>query len=169
MSFKSWSLFPFPKSKGNTYLWQLIPIEFNATHSLSHFWAAWAGLRVAGCAFIWFGPQHWPKLVASLVAQTVKNLLAMQETQVWSLGWEDPMEKEMATHSSILSWRIPWTEEPGGLQSMGSQRVGHDWATKTFTCTSFRALAYTVSLYVFNLNWQLTLANLEIFHSNSDI
>ena len=56
---------------------------------------------------------------APLVAQTVKNLLAMQETQVRSLGGEDPLEKGMATHSSILAWRIPWTEEPGGLQSMG--------------------------------------------------
>ena len=63
---------------------------------------------------------------ASLVAQTVKNLPAMQETQVQSLNWEDPLEKGIATHSSILAWRIPWTEEPGGLQSMGSQRVGHD-------------------------------------------
>ena len=56
---------------------------------------------------------------ASLVAQTVKNLPAMQETEVQSLGWEDPLEKGMATHSSILAWRIPWTEEPGGLQSIG--------------------------------------------------
>ena len=56
----------------------------------------------------------------------VKNLSAMQETWVQSLGWEDPLEKEMATHSSILIWRIPWTEEPGRLQSMGSQKVGHD-------------------------------------------
>ena len=54
---------------------------------------------------------------ASLVAQMVKNPPAMQETQVQSLGWEDPLEKEMATHSSILAWRIPWTEKPGGLQS----------------------------------------------------
>ena len=53
--------------------------------------------------------------MASLVAQMVKNLLAMQETQVQSLGWEDPLEEEMATHSSILAWRISWTEEPGGL------------------------------------------------------
>ena len=65
-------------------------------------------------------------LGASLVAQTVKNLSAMQETQVRSLGQEDPLEKGMATHSTILAWRIPWTEEPGGLQSMGSQRVGHN-------------------------------------------
>ena len=58
---------------------------------------------------------------ASIVVQLVKNLPAMQETQVWFLGWEDPLEKEMATHSSILAWRIPWTEEPGRLLSMGSQ------------------------------------------------
>ena len=58
---------------------------------------------------------------ASLVAQLVKNLPAMQETPVQSLGWEDPLEEEMATHSSILAWEIPWTVKPGGLQSMGSQ------------------------------------------------
>ena len=57
----------------------------------------------------------------------------MQDTLVRSLGWEDPLEKEMATHSSILSWREPWTEEPGGLQSMGSQKVRHHWTTNTFT------------------------------------
>ena len=58
------------------------------------------------------------------MAQSVKNLPAMQETGVPSLGWEDPLEKEMAIHSSILAWEIPWTEEPGGLQSMGSQESG---------------------------------------------
>ena len=63
---------------------------------------------------------------ASLIAHLVKNLPAMQETLVRSLGWEDPLEKGMATHSNILAWRTIWTEEPGGLQSMGSQRVGHD-------------------------------------------
>ena len=63
---------------------------------------------------------------ASLVAQMVKHLAAMQKTWVQSLGQEDPLEKEMATHSSILAQRIPWMEEPGGLQSMGSQRVRHD-------------------------------------------
>ena len=56
----------------------------------------------------------------------VKNLSAMQETQAQFLGWEVPLEEGMATHSSILAWRIPWTEEPGGLQPTGSQRVGHD-------------------------------------------
>ena len=60
----------------------------------------------------------------------VKNLPAMQEMWVQSLGLEDPLEKEIATHSSILAWEIPWTEKPGGLQSMGSQRVRHDVATK---------------------------------------
>ena len=62
----------------------------------------------------------------SPVAQTVKNLPAMQETLVQSLGWEDPLEEGMTTHSSILAWKIPQTEEPGRLQSMGSQRVRHD-------------------------------------------
>ena len=64
--------------------------------------------------------------VASLLAQRVNHLPAMWETGVRSLGQEDPLEKEMATHTSILAWRIPWTEEPGGLQSTGSQRIRHD-------------------------------------------
>ena len=76
--------------------------------------------------------------LSSLVTQMVKNLSAMQETPVWSLGREDPLEKKMATHSSILVWRIPWTEDPGGLQLMGSQRVGHDWATNTFTSSDWK-------------------------------
>ena len=63
------------------------------------------------------------------MAQTVKGLPAMRETQVWSLGWEDPLEKEMATRSSTLARKIPWTEEPARLQFTGLQRVGHDWAT----------------------------------------
>ena len=65
-------------------------------------------------------------LWVSLVAQRIKRLPAMQEIQIRSLGWEDPLEKEMATHSSILAWRTPWTEELGRLQSTGSQRVRHD-------------------------------------------
>ena len=66
----------------------------------------------------------------SVVKRKKKIHLSMQETQVGSLSWEDPLEKEMATHSSTLTWKIPWTEEPGGLQSMGSQRVKHDLVTK---------------------------------------
>ena len=69
---------------------------------------------------------------ASLVAQTVKSLPAMQETQVQSLSQENPLEKEMATHSSSLAWKIPRMEEPGGLQSMGLQRIRHYWVTNTF-------------------------------------
>ena len=64
--------------------------------------------------------------LTSLVAQMVKRLSTMRETRVRSLGWEDPLEKEMAIHSRTIDWKIPWTEEPGRLQSMGSQRVEHD-------------------------------------------
>ena len=71
----------------------------------------------------------------SLMAQTVKRLPTMQETRVQSLGQEDPLEKEMATHFSTLAWKIPWTEEPGRLQSIGSQRVGHNWATCQCQCS----------------------------------
>ena len=67
------------------------------------------------------------------MAQKVKNMPALQGTRVWFLGGEDPLEKGMATHSSILAWRILWTEEPGGLQSTGSQTVRHNWVTNTFT------------------------------------
>ena len=75
---------------------------------------------------------------ASLVAQRLKHLPGMLETRVRSLGREDPLEKEMATHSSTLAWRIPWREEPGRLQSMGSQWVGHNWATSLhFTSLHF--------------------------------
>ena len=80
---------------------------------------------------IW--PYHFEEFPftceASLVAHTVKRLPAMWETRVWSLGWDDHLEKEMATHSSTLAWKIPWTEEPGRLQSMGSQSVRYNWAT----------------------------------------
>ena len=74
----------------------------------------------------WWATVHGVTKRASLVAQTVKCLSAMQETQVQSLSWEDPLEKEMATHSSTLAWKIPLTEKPGRLQSVESQRVEHD-------------------------------------------
>ena len=70
--------------------------------------------------------SHLTQLITSLVAQRVKHLPSMQETWVRSLGGEDPLEKEMATHSSILAWKTPWVEKPGGLHSMESQRVRHD-------------------------------------------
>ena len=87
-----------------------------------------------GCSYvIQMGPQFESHSRASPVAQTVKNLPEMHETWVWSLGWEDPLEKGMATDSNILAWRITWTEKPGGRQFMGSQRVRQDWATFSFT------------------------------------
>ena len=82
------------------------------------------------------GSETWTKLPhhrSSLVAQVVKNLPAVQETRIRSLGQKDPLEKGMATHSNILAWRIPWTEEPGGLQSMGLHRVRHNWVSDTHT------------------------------------
>ena len=78
------------------------------------------------------------QIYISLMAQMVKNLLAVQESHAPSLGQEDPLEKEMATHSSILAWEIPWAEEPGRLQSMGSQRVRHNRVTITHSSTRKR-------------------------------
>ena len=86
---------------------------------------------VLDCMYL--SPKLYIYILTSLVDQMVKNLPAMQETQVWSMGQEDPLEKEIATHSSIIVWRIPWTEKPHGLQSTGSQRVEHDWVTNTST------------------------------------
>ena len=83
--------------------------------ALSHFFLKWVRNR-----------PYLMDLRLPLVAQMMKNLPARQETRVRFLGWEDPLEKGMAAHSSILAWRTPWTEEPGGLQSTGSSRVGHD-------------------------------------------
>ena len=91
-------------------------------------------------------------LRASLVAQRLKHLPGMWETRVRSLDREDPVEKAMAPHSSTLAWRIPWREEPGRLQSMGSQRVGHDWAT-SLSLTFFEDFLY----FYFWLLWSLLL------------
>ena len=85
-----------------------------------------------------------PWIMVRLVAQMVKNLPAIQETWVWPLGWEDPLEKGTATQFSVLAWRVPWTEEPGGLQPMGVARVRQDWATNTF---SFRTLTFLLQLW----------------------
>ena len=85
---------------------------------------------------VWAIKFYMQTLRTSLVAQTVKNLLAIQETLVQFLSQEDLLEKGMATHSSVLACRIPWTEEPGELQPMGLQRTGHHWATNTYTVNS---------------------------------
>ena len=99
--------------------------------SLEKAWVSGGLLQGWGhCMGTFEGGLHYLRYLhhslASLVAQMVKRLLAMWEIWVRSLGGEDPLEKEMATHSSTLAWKIPWMEEPGRLQSMGSQRVGHD-------------------------------------------
>ena len=88
----------------------------------------------------------------------IKNLPAMWETWVWSLGWEDPLEKEMATHSSILAWRIPWTEEPGRLWYKGSQRIRHDW--ETFTSLPWKKMLLQSCFYF------LSSFLLPFFHSS---
>ena len=82
----------------------------------------------------------------SLVVQTVKNTPAKQLTQVWILSWEDSLQKGMTTPSSILAWRIPWTEKPGGLQSLGSQRVRHDLANNTLIFIDLTSKAKTIKL-----------------------
>ena len=94
--------------------------------------AEWFWWKVEGSK--WGLYFHTMFIWASLVAQVVKNPPAMQETQVRSLGQGELLEKGMATHFSILAWRIPWTEEPGGLQSIESQRVRHNWSESMHTC-----------------------------------
>ena len=104
------------------------------------------------------------------MAQTIKNLPAMQETQVWSLGQEDPLEKGIGTHSSILPWRIPWAEIPGGLQSMGSQRVKHNWVTNTFTFKPQKKKEVKHNLEMVNyflLKFLTTLLSHCIFYTKS--
>ena len=98
-----------------------MPYTFQTTCSLLSLWLIYSWVHYYLGAFI--------NGISFPVAQMVKHLPAMWETRVRSLGWDDPLEKEMATHLSTLAWKIPWTEEPNRLQSMGSQRVEHDWVT----------------------------------------
>ena len=89
--------------------------------------------------------------------------------KIWvrSLGQEDPLEKEMATRSSILAWRIPWTEEPGGLQSIGLQRVRHDWATKHFTASRNKYLFLYTRFWSLSYSWNSTILDLTVMASVS--
>ena len=119
------------------------------------------------CDWVTFTIIYSPTLAniwASLLAQMMKHLPAICEAQVWFLGWEDPLEKEMATHSSILAWRIPWTEEPGRLQSIGLQRVRDDRATSLLLkkniahlVIKFIILSFVNSLYCPYLKMGLAL------------
>ena len=99
-------------------------------------------------------------ICASLVTQMVKNLPVIQATWVPSLGWEDPLEKGTATHSNILAWRISWTEGPGRLQSMGLQRVGHDWGTFIHYLIFFFFKAVLMKFH-----WMYTLQFVHLFIS----
>ena len=113
MEVKMTSLFPFSALLNKTTTWS--PLQCGERHHFEF-------VIGSGFQYCLFFCSLW----ASLKAQRLKHLPAMWETWVRSLGREDPLEKEMATHSSTLAWRVPWTEESGGLQSTGSQRVGHD-------------------------------------------
>ena len=110
--------------------------------------------------------------LSSLVTQTVKNLPVMWETWAQSLGWENPLEKGMATHSSILAWEILTKEEPGRLQSMGSQTVRHDWATDIFTgpscCFRWHYLIHFNGYVIFHCMYVYTYTY-HIFFSQSSV
>ena len=108
------------------------------------------------------------------MAQMAKNLPTMQDTWVWSQGWEYPLVKEMATHSSILVWWIPWTEEPGGLQPRGLQRVGHNWVTEHSTQSNSVLDDYTIRKWMTTKSWGmegrnkiavLKVAEVSVVHS----
>ena len=126
-----WVAIPF--SRGSSWPRDRIPVSCIA----GRFFTIWAIMKLK------FSKNNG----ASLVAQRLKHLPAMRENWVQSLGWEDPLEKEMATHSSILAWRIPWTEEPGGLQSTGLQRVGHVWVT-SLSMYTVQVLVYSKWYFV---------------------
>ena len=121
-------------------------------------------LRHDICVWWWLLHASSKGTWVSLVAQTIKNPPAMQETWVWAPDWEDLLEKGMAIHSSILAWRIPWTEEPGKLQSIGSLRVEHDWETNTFTVMepmeqSYRTMSSN-TVFCFSWDWPCDFSSL---------
>ena len=119
-------IFVFGFKKFSNFILLLVVVQFSQHHSLK---------RLSFPHYILLPPYYFSAFWLRL--QTVKHLFTMWETQVQSLDWEDSLEKEMAIHSSTSAWKIPWTEEPGRLQSMGSQRVGHNWAT-SHSCSCSR-------------------------------
>ena len=145
-----WNSLAFPMIQWMLAIWSLVPLPFlnpawtSGSSQLTYCWSlAWRILSIT--LLTW----------ASLVAKLVKNPPAMQETWVWSLDWEDPLENGKATHFSILAWRIPWT-----VQAMESQRVGHDWATFAF---SFLLFLWSNRHWQFDL-WFLCLFKIQLEH-----
>ena len=123
---------PSPEIRLGTESSNVLFLVGSLVPNLPHLWSQSCLVNIVKStlmALIISGNQRFSGSLGFLVAQIVKNPPAVQETQVRFLGWENPLEKGMATHSSNLAWRIPWTEEPGRLQSMRSQRVRHKWAT----------------------------------------
>ena len=128
------------------------------------------GIILSSEKSFWRIDVQFSSVRTSLVAQRLKHLPAMWETWVRSLGQEDPLEKEMANHSSILAWRIPWTKDPGRLQSTGSQRVGHDWATSLSLSLSFSSAQSLSPVWLFATPWTAARqASLSITNSRSSL
>ena len=123
----------FPEKQNKQGMWEGCIFVCMCMFIFIFYWGAVALQCCIGFCYTTKWISHmYTYIRTSLVAQMVKCLPAMQETWVRSLGQEDPLEKEKATHSSILAWKIPWTEGPGRLQTMGLQRVGHNWVTSLF-------------------------------------
>ena len=129
MTWRSWIKWWLDReTQAGGSVWVCVPRKAGAIHELAFpYIAGWP--FSSSKTWIRTGNLVWSKLCTPLVAQTVKRLSTIRETWVRSLGRDDSLEKEMATHSSNIAWKIPWTEDPGRLQSMGPQRVGHDWVT----------------------------------------
>ena len=133
-----------------------VAISFSRASSWPRDWT-WVSHIAGGLFTIWATKEDF------LVAQLVKNPPAMQDL-VWFLGWEDPLEEGMATHSSILGWRIPWIEEPGGLQSIGSQRVRHDWSD--LACTHYMSDTFKGSIQKWTKRQKFLLCMQLIFYGS---
>ena len=146
----------FSKSSLNIWKFMVHVLLKPGMENFEHYFASMWDERICavvwtffGIAFLWDWNENWPDSFPH--GWVGKNLPAMRETRVGSLGWEDPLEEEMATHSSTLAWRLLWTEEPGGLLSMGSHRVGHDWSD--LAC--MHALEKKMATYSSVLAWRI--------------